>query len=145
MQTATLLAPVIYHALPWGAVVPPPCGAPGACRLRDAVFCERMPAMMIYKIVPAALWREAELAGVFAGSPVDERDGFMHFSTAEQLAETARKHFSGQDDLLLVAVDANQVELRWEPSRGGQLFPHLYGVLPLSAVLTVGAYVVPQP
>jgi uncharacterized protein (DUF952 family) len=100
---------------------------------------------MVYKIVPAALWREAELAGAFAGSPPDQRDGFIHFSTAEQLAETARKHFSGQHDLLLLTVDAEQVDLRWEPSRGGQLFPHLYGVLPLSAVLTVGAYVVPQP
>jgi uncharacterized protein (DUF952 family) len=101
------------------------------------------PAMMVYKIVPADLWRDAELAGVFAGSPVDRRDGFIHFSTAEQLAETARKHFSREHDLLLVAVDVEQVELRWEPSRGGQLFPHLYGVLPLSAVLTVETFVVP--
>ncbi len=101
--------------------------------------------MMFYKIVPAAVWRDAEVAGVFTGSPVDEHDGFIHFSTAVQLAETARKHFSGQRDLLLVAVDVEQVELRWEPSRGGQLFPHLYGVLPLSAVLTVEPFVVPQP
>ena len=102
-------------------------------------------AMVVYKIVPAALWHEAELAGLFTGSPVDERDGFIHFSTADQLAETARKHFSGEHDLLLVTVDAKQLELRWEPSRGGQLFPHLYGVLPLSAVLTVETFAVPQP
>lgn len=99
--------------------------------------------MIIYKILPAALWREAELVGIFAGSPVDQRDGFIHFSTAEQLADTARKHFSGQHDLLLVTVDGEELALRWEPSRGGQLFPHLYGALPLSAVLTVESFVVP--
>ncbi len=102
-----------------------------------------MPAMMIYKIVPAALWREAEATGAFAGSPVDQQDGFIHFSTADQLTETARKHFAGQQDLLLVTVDAEQLVLRWEPSRGGQLFPHLYGSLPLSAVLTVEPFAVP--
>jgi uncharacterized protein (DUF952 family) len=85
------------------------------------------------------------VAGVFADSPVDRRDGFIHFSTADQLADTARKHFSGQHDLLLLAVDVEQLELRWEPSRGGQLFPHLYGALPLSAVLTVESFMAPQP
>lgn len=93
--------------------------------------------MTIFKIVPAALWREAEEAGVFTGSPVDLRDGFIHFSTAEQLQETAEKHFAGQTGLLLVAVDADQLAVRWEPSRGGALFPHLYGDLPLSAVQSV--------
>lgn len=92
---------------------------------------------LIYKIVPASLWHEAEARGAFTGSPVDIRDGFIHFSTVEQLAETAQKHFAGQRDLLLVTVDTTQLDLRWEPSRGGQLFPHLYGPLPLSAVRLV--------
>jgi uncharacterized protein (DUF952 family) len=94
---------------------------------------------MIFKIVPASLWAAAEAAGQFAGSPVDEADGFIHFSTAAQAAETAAKHFAGQEDLLLAAIDADALGtgLRWEPSRGGDLFPHLYGVLPLSAVVWV--------
>jgi len=91
---------------------------------------------IIYKICDSPLWREAERAGVFAGAPVDHADGFIHFSTAAQAAETATRHFAGKDDLLLVAVDAAALgsALRYEPSRGGQLFPHLYGTLPLSAV-----------
>lgn len=91
-------------------------------------------AAVIYKIVPAALWREAEAVGSFAGSPVDLRDGFIHFSTAAQAPETAAKHFAGLDGLLLVAVATGELGLRWEPSRGGDLFPHLYGVLPMAAV-----------
>ncbi|HEY1736671.1 MAG TPA: DUF952 domain-containing protein [Methylovirgula sp.] len=91
---------------------------------------------MIYKIVPAKLWRGAEAKGVFAGSPVDLADGFIHFSTAAQARETAAKHFAGQDDLLLVAVDEAKLgdALRYEVSRGGALFPHLYAPLPLAAV-----------
>lgn len=94
----------------------------------------------IYKICPSALWREAEHAGVFAGSPDDRRDGYIHFSTADQLVETAAKHFAGQHDLLLLAVDTAALgeALKWEPSRGGALFPHLYGALPLAAVTSVG-------
>lgn len=91
----------------------------------------------IYKICPETLWREAERQGVFHGTPSDSRDGFIHFSTAAQLAETARKHFAGQDGLLLIAVDSDSLgpALAWEPSRGrSELFPHLYGDLPLSAV-----------
>jgi len=90
----------------------------------------------VYKICPAALWREAERGGVFRGSPVDRKDGFIHFSSAEQAAETAAKHFAGQADLLLVHVDAGKLgpALKWEPSRGGALFPHLYGELDLAAV-----------
>jgi len=90
----------------------------------------------IYKICSAALWREAEGAGAFRGSAVDLRDGYIHFSAAEQVAETAAKHFSGERDLVLVAVDAAALgeALRWEPSRGGALFPHLYGPLRVSAV-----------
>jgi uncharacterized protein (DUF952 family) len=93
----------------------------------------------LYKICPASLWHEAERNGVFRGSEVDLRDGFIHFSTAAQVAETASKHFAGQSDLLLVRVDASQLgdALKWEPSRGGALFPHLYGELVLSAVTHV--------
>jgi uncharacterized protein (DUF952 family) len=94
-------------------------------------------ASTIYKICEIALWREAERKGVFGGAPVDVRDGYIHFSTAEQAVETAAKHFAGADGLLLVAVDADTLgtALKWEPSRGGALFPHLYGALPLEAVL----------
>ena len=93
-------------------------------------------ARTIYKICDAALWREAERAGVFGGAPVDLADGYIHFSTAEQAAETAARHFAGQADLVLVAVDAAALgsALRHEPSRGGALFPHLYGKLSLTAV-----------
>ncbi len=93
----------------------------------------------IYKICPASAWREAERRGVYLGSDDDKRDGFIHFSTAEQVAETARKHFHGQTGLFLIAVDADQLgnALRWEPSRGGALFPHLYGELDLGATTAV--------
>ncbi|RAI40814.1 DUF952 domain-containing protein [Rhodoplanes roseus] len=96
---------------------------------------------VVYKICPAALWREAEAAGVFFGAPVDLADGFIHFSAADQVAATAAKHFSGQRDLLLVTVATAPLgaALRWEVSRGGALFPHLYGPLPLSAVRAVAA------
>ncbi len=100
--------------------------------------------VLVYKIVPAALWREAERSGAFPGSPVDQRDGFIHFSTAEQLADTALKHFAGQRDLLLVTVDAERLDLRWEQARGGQLFPHLYGALPLSVVQSAEAFDAPE-
>ena len=90
----------------------------------------------IYKICESRLWREAERAGVFRGAGVDERDGFIHFSTAAQARETAARHFAGAADLVLVAVAADALggALKWEVSRGGDLFPHLYGVLPLAAV-----------
>ena len=90
----------------------------------------------IYKITPASAWREAERQGVYKGSADDLRDGYIHFSTAAQVAETARKHYFGQTGLFLVAVDADALgdALRWEPSRNDELFPHLYGPLPLSAV-----------
>lgn len=92
---------------------------------------------LIYKIAPDSLWRDAEAAGVFSGAPVDLADGFIHFSTAEQVRETAAKHFAGQDNLMLIAVDAERLgdALKWEVSRGGALFPHLYAPLdPASAV-----------
>ncbi len=93
----------------------------------------------LYKIVPAVLWREAERAGVFRGAQVDLRDGFIHFSTAAQVEETAARHFAGEDDLLLVSVEGARLgqALKWEPSRGGDLFPHLYGPLDLKAVRKV--------
>lgn len=91
---------------------------------------------LVFKICPADLWAGAERAGLFAGAPVDHQDGFIHFSTAAQVRETAARHFAGQDGLKLVAVAVAPLgaALRWEPSRGGDLFPHLYGPLPLSAV-----------
>lgn len=89
----------------------------------------------IYKICEEALWREAERAGAFRGAPVDTRDGFIHFSTGEQVRETAARHFAGADGLLLVAVSAEALAgaLKWEVSRGGDLFPHLYGELPVTS------------
>jgi uncharacterized protein (DUF952 family) len=94
---------------------------------------------LVFKLIDRASWRAAESAGLFAGSVVDARDGFIHFSTAAQVRETAARHFAGQSDLLLVAIEAAALgdALRWEPSRGGDLFPHLYGALPLSAVRDV--------
>jgi uncharacterized protein (DUF952 family) len=91
----------------------------------------------IYKIVTQSEWREAEEEGLFRGAPVDLADGFIHVSTAVQVAETAAKHFAGKNDLLLVSVDeaALGADLKYEVSRGGALFPHLYADLPLSAVL----------
>jgi uncharacterized protein (DUF952 family) len=92
---------------------------------------------IVYKIVSASLWRAAQARGAFGGAGVDLADGFIHFSSAAQVEATAALHFSGQDDLLLVAIDADALgpALKWEASRGGDLFPHLYGDLPMSAVL----------
>ena len=93
----------------------------------------------IFKIVGAHEWHAAEAEGRFIGSPVDLDDGFIHFSTAAQARETAARHFAGRKGLLLVAVDADALgeALKWEPSRGGDLFPHLYDVLPMTAVTAV--------
>ena len=91
----------------------------------------------IYKICPSAVWKQAEDAGVFSGSGIDLADGFIHFSNAGQTAQTAHLHFKGQDDLVLVKTATKDLELRWEASRGGELFPHLYGNLPMSAVVDV--------
>jgi uncharacterized protein (DUF952 family) len=90
---------------------------------------------VIYKIIAHDLWRQYVGAVEFPGSPVDLQDGFIHFSTAAQVRETAVRHFHGQDDLVLLAINADVLPLRWEPSRGGDLFPHLYAPLPLDAVL----------
>ena len=93
----------------------------------------------IYKICSASAWREAERQGAFRGSADDLRDGFIHFSSRAQVAETARKHFSGQSGLFLIAVDADALgdRLRWEPSRNDESFPHLYGELDAGAVTAV--------
>ena len=112
-----------------------------------------MKVKTIYKLLTAAEWEAARAEGVYRGSEQDRRDGFIHLSTAAQIAETARKHFSGVPDLVLLAVDADMIgklhtpenegeragqsedgPLRWEPSRGGDLFPHLYALLPSAAV-----------
>lgn len=110
---------------------------------------------LVYKICPETLWREAERDGEFRGAAIDVQDGFIHLSTAEQLAGTAEKHFRGQSGLVLISVDEEALgeALRYEPSRGGALFPHLYGPLPLDAVRRVeplalgaaGAVVLPGP
>jgi uncharacterized protein (DUF952 family) len=91
--------------------------------------------MTIYKILPREMWEAAVAAGFFHGSAVDVADGFIHFSTKAQVHDTAAKHFSGVRDLLLVAVPIAALTdaIRWEPSRGGDLFPHLYGPLPVAA------------
>lgn len=93
----------------------------------------------IYKIATAEQWRQAQAAGVFTGAPIDVTDGYIHFSTATQVAETLARHFTGQRDLVLLAVPTAPLgaALRWEVSRGGQLFPHLYATLPVTAVTRV--------
>jgi uncharacterized protein (DUF952 family) len=98
---------------------------------------------VIYKIVPGALWRQAEATGVFVGAAVDLADGFIHFSAASQVEETAARHFARQDDLLLVAVEPASLgsALVWEPSRGGADFPHLYASLSVAEI----AWVKPLP
>lgn len=96
-------------------------------------------AGLIYKLCTSAEWSAAERTGVYAGSDDDRRDGFIHFSTRPQLAETARKYFSGRAGLVLVAFDPSHLgtALKWEPARGGDLFAHLYAPLPTSAALWV--------
>jgi uncharacterized protein (DUF952 family) len=94
---------------------------------------------IIYKICDTAIWQNAEIAGTFRGAGIDERDGYIHFSSASQVKETAAKHFVGAASLVLVAVDASRLgaALRWEQAREGELFPHLYGELTLDCVLWV--------
>ena len=93
-----------------------------------------------YKVLTAPQMAELEAEAVFHGAPVDLADGYIHLSTAAQLTETVDKHFAGQADLHLVAVDLAALgdAVKWEPSRGGQLFPHIYAPLPLSAALAYG-------
>ncbi|MBW8303760.1 MAG: DUF952 domain-containing protein [Brevundimonas sp.] len=91
-----------------------------------------------YKLVDRGEWEAARAEGAYAGSEVDRADGYIHMSTAGQLAETARRHYAGRDGLLLVEVAIAELgeALQWEASRGGALFPHLYAPLPLSAALS---------
>lgn len=95
--------------------------------------------MTIYKIATKTQWAEAEATRTFNGAPIDLADGYIHFSTAAQARKTAAKHFAGQKDLLLVSVDETKLgdALKYEISRGDQLFPHLYGKLSLEAVTEV--------
>jgi phosphohistidine phosphatase SixA len=95
------------------------------------------PPPPVYKILPASDWAEAMASGAFPGSADDARDGFIHLSAAHQVAETARRHFKGREGLVLVAFDPGRLgpALKWEPSRGGALFPHLYGPLPTAAAV----------
>jgi len=92
---------------------------------------------LIYKVVSAQEWSVATEQGKFLGAAIDLTDGYIHFSTAQQLRETVEKHFAGQSDLLLVSVDADSLgdDLKWEPSRGGALFPHLYAPLSIKSVV----------
>jgi uncharacterized protein (DUF952 family) len=94
---------------------------------------------LFYKLCSVAEWAEAEAAGLWVGSAVDVTDGFIHFSTAHQLAGTAAKHFFGRSDLLLVSIDPAGFgdALKWELSRGGDMFPHLYAPLPVAAAVAV--------
>ena len=107
------------------------------------VMTEETPVAMtdpIYKILPATEWAEATTAGSFRGSAVDLEDGYIHFSTASQVRETAAKHFAGKTGLLLLTVDPDRcpsASMKWEASRGGQLFPHLYEAMPVAAVTRV--------
>ena len=93
----------------------------------------------IYKILSRAEWSAAEAAGAFGGSAVDHQDGYIHFSTAAQAGETARRYFAGQRDLVVLEIEGDDLgaALKWEPSRGGDLFPHLYGPLAAAQVLRV--------
>ena len=95
-----------------------------------------MTEALIYHMCRREEWRAAEGAGAYQGSSQDQTDGFIHFSTAAQIEDSAAKHRAGQRDLVLLAVDpaALGAALKWEAARGGALFPHLYGALPLAAV-----------
>ncbi len=96
---------------------------------------------IVYKIMSTTELKQMQHDGVFQGSTADIADGYIHLSRGSQLAATLDKHFSGVDGLMLVAVDLSRLgdTVRWESSRGGQLFPHIYGFLPLDAVISVAA------
>ena len=95
--------------------------------------------MRIYKILPRAEWTAAQATGRFEGSAIDHEDGYIHFSTAAQAGETARRYFAGQADVVVLEVEGDDLgaALKWEPSRGGDLFPHLYASLAVGDVRTV--------
>lgn len=93
---------------------------------------------LAYKVLTAAQWADFQRDGLFLGAPVDLADGYIHLSSADQLEETIVRHFGGQTDLVVAAIDLDTLgnAVRWEPSRGGALFPHLYAPLPIGAVMT---------
>lgn len=95
--------------------------------------------MRIFKILGRDEWAAAQAAGRFEGSAVDHQDGYIHFSTAAQAPETARRYFSGRTDLVVLEVEGDDLgtALKWEPSRGGDLFPHLYAPLAVTDVRVV--------
>jgi len=97
--------------------------------------------MRIYKVCPKAVWEEIQSLTSWPGSPHDLRDGFIHFSTKEQLAGTLQKHYAGQTDLMLLSIEAETLgdALKWEASRGGDLFPHLHGPLAIALIVSVEA------
>lgn len=101
---------------------------------------------LAYKIIDAAEWREAVADGFYAGSAVDLADGYIHLSTADQLRETARRHYAGRQNLMLLTVDLAAVgdSVVWEPSRAGALFPHIHGPLPVRAVVQAAAFEAPS-
>ena len=94
-----------------------------------------------YKVLTASEWSQFQTEGVFAGAPIDLADGYIHMSTTEQLDETVAKHFAGQSGLVIATIDLTQLgdALKWEVSRGGALFPHYYGALPIAAVIKTEA------
>ncbi|SCL55163.1 Uncharacterized conserved protein, DUF952 family [Micromonospora chersina] len=103
--------------------------------------------MVIYKILATSEWEQAQEAGRFTGTAMDQQDGFIHLSAADQVVETARRVFAGVAGLTLLAVDEARLgdALRWEVSRGGALFPHLYAPLPVDAVLAAHALPADRP
>lgn len=115
-----------------GELIPKPAAQTGVTTLKVG-----MADKLIYHVCRREEWIRAEAAGSYGGSSQDQADGFIHFSNAAQVKESVAKHRAGQDGLEILEVDAAALgaALRWEPSRGGQLFPHLYGKLPVSAVL----------
>lgn len=96
--------------------------------------------LIAYKVLTAPQMAQMETDGVFRGAPIDLADGYIHLSTEAQLTETVDKHFAGQTDLHVVAVDLAVLgdAVKWEPSRGGQLFPHIHADLPLNAAIAYG-------
>ncbi len=92
---------------------------------------------LAYKILTADQWAQFQAAGAFTGAPVDVADGYIHMSAADQLDETLAKHFAGQSSLVIATIDLTKLDeaLKWEVSRGGALFPHYYGALPMTAVV----------
>lgn len=113
-----------------------------------------VPAALVYKIADKDVWDQAKRDGVFEGAAIDISDGFIHFSTAEQVASTAQKHFAGVKNLVLAAIDAKALvgQIVYEEARGGELFPHLYQPLPMDVIVWTkplvvdenGAHIIPD-